>query len=133
MCLLHIHAQSQSRILEVLPEEPEIAEFAVEEMVSQVLLDLFGGGAVDEVAVHFSFSPCQALHCCSIHVYAQCSCESFKLLPCTMENMGIAVQTSMCSLLKELFGPVEVDSVTLYPTVHNNENDSVLWQRTGRF
>jgi len=34
MCLLHIHAQSQSRIFEVVPEEIENAELAVETLLS---------------------------------------------------------------------------------------------------
>ena len=116
MCLLHIHAQSQSRVLEVLPEEAENAEFAVEDMASQVLLDLFGGGAVDEVAIRFTSAPGLGLHYCSIHIHAQCSCQRCPLLPRTQEHMRLAVEKNMSSLLKELFGAVQVDSVTLSPT-----------------
>jgi hypothetical protein len=40
MRLLHIQVQNQGRIFEVLPEEAEHAELAVEDVVGQILLDL---------------------------------------------------------------------------------------------
>jgi hypothetical protein len=126
MCLLQIHARSQSRVFEVLPEEPGNAELAVEDAVSQVLLDIFDGGAVDEVKVHFALAPYADLRHCSIHIHVQCSCQHFAALPLKREYMRHRVQTSMYSLLKELFGSVEVDCVTLCPTACDYENDPVL-------
>jgi hypothetical protein len=128
MCFLHIHAQSQSRIFEVLPEEAENAELAVEDVASQVLLNLFGGGAVDEVTIRFTSSLRRGLHHCSIHIRAQCSCQRFTLLPRTKEHMKLAVEKSICSLLKELFGAVKVDSVTLSPSPGDYGNDPAISQ-----
>jgi hypothetical protein len=128
MCLLHIHAQSQSRILEVLPEEAENAELAVEDMASQVLLDLFDGGAVDEVTIRFASAAGMGLHYCSIHIHAQCSCQRCPLLPHTQEHMRLAIEKNMGSLLKELFGAVQVDSVTLSPAPLDYKSDPALSQ-----
>src|SRR6266568_7936187 len=126
MCFLHIHAQSHSRLLEVLPEETEYAELVVEDAVSHVLLKLFGEAMVDEVAVDFSAASHTGLLHCSIQIHAQCSCQSFTLPQHTKERMKLAVEEGMCSLLKELFGPVKVDSVTLGPSPWNCWNDSAL-------
>src|SRR6266568_1731988 len=92
MCFLHIHAQSHSRILEVLPEETEYAELVVEDAVSHVLLKLFGEAMVDEVAVDFSAASHTGLLHCSIQIHAQCSCQSFTLPQHTKERMKLAVE-----------------------------------------
>lgn len=113
MCLLRIYAHSQSRVLEVVPEETENAELAVEDVTSRVLLDLFGGGAVDEVSIRFTSVPRLGLHHCSIDIHAQCSCQCCALLPHAQEHIKLTVEQRMCSLLKELFGAVQVDRVLL--------------------
>ncbi len=128
MCLLHIHARSVSRTFEVLPEETENAELAVEDMASQVLLDLFGEGAVDEVTIRFTSAPRMGLRHCSIHIRAQCSCQHCTLLPCMQEHMRLAVEKNMGSLLKELFGVVQVDSVILSPAPPDYGSDPALSQ-----
>jgi hypothetical protein len=116
MCMLQMHVQCSDRFFEVSPDEVENAELMVEDGVSCVLLDLFGEGAVDDVAIRFTSSPPVGLHHCSIHIRAQCSCHSFVLLPHTEEHMKRAVEKSMCSLLRELFGSVNVESVTFSPS-----------------
>lgn len=126
MCILKIHMQCYDRFFEVLPDEVENAELAVEDVVSHVLLDLFGGGTVDDVTIHFSSNLHMGLQYCSIQIRAQCSCQCFALLPRTKENMKHAVEKSMCSLLKELFGSVNVDSVTFSPSPWDYGNDPAL-------
>ena len=116
MCMLQMQVQCSDRFFEVSPDEVENAELIVEDGVSCVLLDLFGEGAVDDVAIRFTSSPPEGLHHCSIHIHAQCSCHSFVLLPHTQENMKRAVEKSMCALLRELFGSVHVESVTFSPS-----------------
>ena len=116
MCILQIHLQCYDRFFEVLPGEVENAELTVEDVVSHVLLDLFGEGAVDEVAIRYTSSPPVGLPICSIHIRAQCLCHSFALLPHTEEHMKRAVEKSMCTLLRELFGSVTVESVTFSPS-----------------
>jgi len=115
MYQLHIHAQSYGRIFEVLPEEIESTDVMTEEIVSQALLDLFGEAVVDEVTVRFSSAARMGQRDCSIQIEAQCSLESFRLLPCTKEGMKLAIKERVCSLLKQLFGPVTIDSITVQP------------------
>lgn len=106
MCILEMHIQCYDRFFEVLPNERENAELAVEDGVSQVLLDLFGGGTVDDVTIDFSSNLHMGLQPCSVHIRAQCLCQSFVLLPHTRENMKLAVEKSIGSLLRELFGSI---------------------------
>ena len=128
MCILQIHLQCYDRFFEVLPDEVENAELIVEDIVSHVLLDLFGEGTVDEVIVRFSSSPHMGLQHCSIHIHAQCSCQFFVLLPCTKENMKLAVEKSIGSILKELFGSVNVEGVMLSPSPWDSGNDPALFR-----
>src|SRR5229473_3209068 len=54
MCLLQFDANSYGRFFEILPEEEENTELIVEDIVSLVLVDLFGEAMVHDVTVHFS-------------------------------------------------------------------------------
>lgn len=123
MCVLQMHLNCSDRFIEVLPDEVESAELTVENMVSHILLDLFGGGSVDDVTIRFSSNLHMGLQHCSIHIHAQCFCQSFVLLPRTRENMKLEVEKSMHSLLKELFGSGNVGSVTFVPSSCDYGND----------
>jgi hypothetical protein len=111
MCLLDIQAQCYERFFEVSANEVENAELVVEDMVSSVLLDLFGEGMVDEVMMQFSSHPGTRLQECAIQIRAQCACQSFTLPRCTRKHMEQAVERDMHTLLKELFGQVKVRSM----------------------
>jgi hypothetical protein len=87
-------------------------ELIVENAVSQVLLDLFDEVTMDEVTIRFSSNLHMSLQQCFILMQAQCACQSFTLLPRTKEHMELAVEKSICSILRELFGSVTVESVT---------------------
>jgi len=126
MCILQIHARSCDRFFEVLPDQVESAELTLENAVSHVLLDLFSEASIDEVTIRFSASSRTDLQYCSIQIHVQCSCKFFLLLPRTNEHMKLAVEKSMYPILKELFGEVNVDSVTLIPSPWDYENDSAL-------
>ena len=115
MDILQIHGQCYDKFFEVSPDEVENAELAVEDVVSQVLLDLFGEGTVDEVTICFSPNLRMGIRHCSIQIRAQCPCESFSSLPRTKEHIKSAVEKRMGSLLKELFVSVNIDSVMLSP------------------
>jgi len=115
MHLLHINARSYGRIFEVLPEEVENAELIAEEAVSHLLLGLFDEVMVDDVSIHFSCASRMGQRDCFIQIQAQCSLQSFKMFPCTREHMELTVGKSICSLLKEFFGPVTIDSVIAQP------------------
>lgn len=130
MCILQICAQCSGKFFEVSPDETEIAELMVEDMMSQLLLALFGGGTMDEVTVHFSPGPHGSLHSCSIQILAQCSCQHFVFFPCTTEQMQRTVEKSARSLLRELFiGSVKVVSV-MSPSASDPEHNLVpFWHR----
>ncbi|HLZ59055.1 MAG TPA: hypothetical protein VKR06_19095 [Ktedonosporobacter sp.] len=130
MCILQIHAQCYDKFFEVSPDETENAELMVEDMMSRILLVLFGGGTVDDVTIDFSSGLRMGLLHCAIQIRAQCSCQHFALFPCTKEHMQHTVEKSTQSLLRELFGSVKVDSVVLSPSVSDSENDPALsWRR----
>jgi hypothetical protein len=126
MCMLQMDVQCSDRFFEVSPDEVENAELMVEDGVGRILLDLFGEVAVDDVAIRFTSSPPVDLHHCSIHIRAQCFCHSFALLPRTKENMRRAVEKSLCALLRELFGSVNVESVTFSPSAWDDGIDAAL-------
>lgn len=126
MCILQIHAQCYDRFFEVFPAEIENAELTVEHAMSYILLDLFDGGTVDDINIRFSSNLHMGLHHCSIHIHAQCACQSFTLLPRTRENMKLAVETRLSSILRELFGSVNVDNVTLSPSPWDTGYDHIM-------
>ncbi len=138
MCNLQVHVQCAHRFYEVLPNEVESAELTVEDAVSQILLDLFGKGAVDEVTIRFPSDLRMGLQYCSIDIRAQCFCQFFSLLPRTQENMKHALVKRICSLLKELFGSVNIESVALSPSPRvyeydeNNENQAECCHQPAR-
>ena len=115
MFILQIHAQCYDRFFEVFPGEVQNAELIVEHAMSHILLDLFDEGTVDDVTIRFSSNLHMGLQYCSIQIHAQCACQSFTLLPPTKEQMVLAVENSINSILRELFGSVSVDNVTFSP------------------
>ena len=118
MSLLQIHAQSHGRFFEVSPEEIENTELAIEDAVGHILLELFDEESVevDEVTVQFSPVSHKGQRDCSIHIQTQCSPESFKLAPCSEEYLRAVVATDVCSVLKEFFGSVTIESVSIQPS-----------------
>jgi hypothetical protein len=117
MCLLEVHAQCNDRFFEVSPDEVEEAELMVEDLVSQVLLELFDEGIVEEVAMCFSTNRSTGLQQCAIQIRAQCNCQAFTLRPRTRKNIKCAVEKNMHTLLRELFGQVKVESVMRCPSL----------------
>jgi hypothetical protein len=115
MCILQVYVQCYDKFFEVSADEVENAELMVEDVVSRVLLDLFNGGTVDTVAISFSPTLHMGLQHCSIQIRAECSCRYFTRLPCTKDAMELAIEASMSSLLRELFGSVSVESIALQP------------------
>ena len=123
MCILQMHIKCADRFYEVLTDEVVSSELTVENEVGHILLDLFGKGAVDEVTIRFPSSLRMGLQYCSIDIRAQCFCQFFALLPRTEENIKHVLVQSICSRLKELFGWVNIESVTLSPFPWNYERD----------
>lgn len=125
MSILHVRAHCSSRFFEVLQNEMEGCKLVVEEMMSQVLLNLFDAGTVDDVMIQFASSILPGLRQCSIQILAQCNCEDFVLQPRTEEHMKVAVRDDLSSLMKQLFGSVNVDSVLLLPAPTEDDNSDM--------
>jgi hypothetical protein len=122
MCILEVQAQCENEFLEVIPEEAETAELSVEDGVSHLLADLFDEVAVDDVTIRFP-ALCLGFKNCSICIRALCSCDRFAGLPRKQEQLMCAIEERIGLLLRELFGQVNVDSVTLTPSQDICGND----------
>jgi hypothetical protein len=112
MGILQIQVKCYDRYFEVISDEVVDTELVVENAASQVLLELFDEVAMDDVSIRFSSQLQMGLQQCFILMQAQCACQSFTLLPRTREHMELAVEKNICSILRELFGSVTVESVT---------------------
>ncbi len=111
MGILQIQVKCFDRFFEVFSDEVVDTELVVENAVSQLLLGLFDEVTMDEVTIRSTSNLQMGLQQCCILIQAQCACQSFTLLPCTKEHIERAVEKGICSILKELFGSVTVESV----------------------
>ena len=118
MCTLQAHLQCYDRFFEVFSNEIEYNELMIEDAMSHLLLDFFDEVMVD-VTIIFSPRLHMGLQHCSIQMQAQCERQTVASLPRTKENIELTVENSMCSILRELFGSVIVDSVTFNPSPWN--------------
>jgi hypothetical protein len=136
MCTLQIQMQCYDKFFEVLPDDVENAELIVENVMGHILLDLFGGGTVDDVTICFSSQLRMGLRHCSVQIRAQCSSQGFialprlELLPHIKENIKLAIEKSIYSVMKELFVSVKVDSVLLNPSPWDYGGDPALSRST---
>ena len=115
MCTLQAHMQCYDRFFEVIPNEVEYNELILENAVSQLLLAFFDEVMVD---VNIFFSPhvhMEPQHC-FIQIQAQCDNQIGASLSDPNEYIELSVENKMCSILRELFGSVIVDSVTFIPS-----------------
>lgn len=116
MCILQVHAQCENEFLEVIAEEAEAAELSVEDVVGYLLADFFEEVAVDDVSIRFPATARSGYKNCLIYIRALCSCDHTAELPREREQMMYAIEERISLLLRELFGHVRVDSVTLTPS-----------------
>ncbi len=127
MDTLHVEVQCYDKYFEILPEEVESAELTVEDAFSQVLIELFGeGSAVEDVTISFSAHTVMDLQHCSIQLRANCSYSNFTVFPQTLENIELTVERYLSTLLRELFGSVNIDKVVLIPASYNYQSRRVL-------
>jgi hypothetical protein len=117
MHTLRIDAQSYGRVSEIFPEERENVELMIEDAASLVLADLFDEAIVDDISVHFSLPSHTGPRDGTIHIQAQCSLESFTLVPRTGEYIQLAVQDGISAILKELLGPVTIQMLVMEPSL----------------
>jgi hypothetical protein len=136
MCTLQIQMQCYDKFFEVLPDDVENAELIVENMMGLILLELFGGGTVDDVTICFSSRLRMGLRHCSVQIRAQCASQGFVALPRLgplthiKESMKQAIEKSISSIMRELFVSVKVDSVLLDPSPWDYEGDPALTHST---
>ncbi len=117
MHTLRIDAQSYGRFSEVFPQEHEHVELMIEDAVSLVLADLFEEAIVDDISASFS-SPSPSGHRDgTIRIQAQCTLESFTMIPRTEEYIQLAVKEGVCAILKELLGPVTIQKLEMEPSL----------------
>lgn len=117
MWSLHIHMQCSGRFLEVLPDDVESAELSVENGVSNVLLALFEEVMMGEVRIHFSPDSRKGLYRYIVQIGAECDRE-YALSPfATREHIKRAIAQNVSALLKELFGMVNVEAITMLPSM----------------
>ena len=129
MCTIEIQAQCYDRFFEVVPEEKEKAEFAVEDMVSHVLIYLFGETGetgVDEVVIEFSPGFHAGLRHCIISIRAQCPCNTFIISPRSHDTIRYTIKETLSSVLKELFVTVKIDDVILRHSHRKCELDNTF-------
>ena len=112
MCIYDIQVKCDSGFAEVVPDEAEKTELAIEDVMSHILLKLFDGGMIEEVKLRLASGSLIKRRGYSIQIRVQCPCQRFSLYPRTQEKMSGEMQKSMYSMLKELFGSVEIAKVT---------------------
>lgn len=113
MYRLQIHVQCYDRFSEVLPDEVESVELLVEDVVSHVLLDLFGSTFVDEVTIKPTSS----------EVLVRCESDIDQSKQGNMETAKRLVETVVDQALRELFGTVTVNEVTIKTAPSQYEQD----------
>lgn len=116
MCILQIQARSENKFLEVIPDERVTAELTIEDIVGHLLLDLFEEVEVNDVTILFPPTLHPGLKQCFIRICALCACGCFSELPRTKEHITFSIEKRIGPVLKEFFGQVSVDSVTLSPS-----------------
>ena len=113
MFQVHIDAECSDTHIEVLPSEVETAEFMIEELVGQLLLEHFDEVVVDEVTIHFSPRSPEGQHYCTIRLRAHCLGKSSLAISGALEQVTLVVEERMSSALVELFGTVHMGQVAI--------------------
>lgn len=126
MCILQISMQCYDRFFEIALDEKENAELFVEDIVGHVLLDLFGGGIVDEVTVQLSSGLSMSLHSYSISICAQCPCEGFVSFPHSQDHMKHAIKQTISSIFEEFLVTLQFDTLLLYPSQWECRRDAEI-------
>lgn len=110
MWMLQMNIQSSARFLEILPDEVESTELSIENGVSQVLLALFDEVMMDDVRMYCS----PGLHRYIIQIGAKCNGESLPSFFHSEEHMKRIIAQDVSALLKDLFGRVHVEGITMH-------------------
>lgn len=99
---------------EILPQDVENTECVVEDIVSLVLLDMFGMVIVDGVTIAYVPATGTKPSHCSIQVDAACPLSAFAKGSRSIETIELAVEDAISCVLIQLFGAVVVNQVSLH-------------------
>lgn len=119
MWTLQMYMQCSGRFLEVLPDEMESTELSIENGVSHVLLALFEEVMMDEVRVFFSPDPPVGRQRYVVHIGAECAYQYSSSPFSTREHIKRAIAQDVSAVLKELFGVVNVETITMHPSTND--------------
>ncbi|HLI05925.1 MAG TPA: hypothetical protein VKV40_05085 [Ktedonobacteraceae bacterium] len=115
MWSLEMYMQCSGRFPEVSPDEVDSAELSIENGVSHVLLALFEEVMMGEVHVFFHPAPHKGLPYFVVEIGAECDGQHALSPFSTREHIKHAIVQDVSALLKELFGIVDVEAVTMQP------------------
>lgn len=126
MCIIDICMQCLERYFEVLSGDVEDTELTIEELVSKVLLDLFGDVIIHMVTVSFSSDKQTKEQFCAIRVRAEYPGASPVLVPQRLARMELAIEDNVSCLLLQLFETVIVENVIISLGANNDDLDLPL-------
>ncbi len=113
MYILQMHLHGLGRFHEMLPLEFEGAELTLEEVSSQVLLDLFDEVIVDDVTLCYEQIPRGEQEHCSMFLRFFCPARTLKTCLWGLERLELVVEEYISCALVELFGKVIIDNVAI--------------------
>jgi len=112
MCIYDIQVQCEHGFAEVVPDDAEKTEMAIEDVMCHVLLKLFDGGMVEDVTLQPSTGSLVKRRGYSIQIRVKCPCQHFALMPRTQEHVRGEMQRNTYRMLKELFTSVAIANIT---------------------
>lgn len=112
MCIYDIQVQCESGFAEVVTDDAEKTELAIEDVMGHILLKLFDGGRIDEITLRHASGSLVKRRRYFIQIRVQCPCQHFSLSPRTQENVRGEMKKNTHRMLKELFTSVEVADIT---------------------
>lgn len=112
MCIYDIQVRCKGVFAEVITDDAVTTELTIEDIMGNILLELFDGGRIEEVKLGFASGALGRPRGYSIQIRVQCPCQHFSLTPRTEENMSGEMQKKTYRKLKELFTSVEIAKVT---------------------
>src|SRR6266851_3384943 len=121
-----IEVECSSGFAEVISEEVEKTELAIEDAMGYVLLKLFDGGMVEDIRLRLLGASNRSTARYSIQIFLQCPIHHFTLSPRTQEHMLGELRTNTYRMLKELFTSITMKDVTMLKEQKTIESDVSL-------
>ncbi len=113
MFLVEVDVQCSEQHSELLTHEVKKAEILIEELVAQILLELYEAVLVDEITINYSARSTPEQVWYDILILARCSHPSLAMGDYGREYMEPVLEGKFSSALLEFFGMVEVKRVMI--------------------